>query len=260
MDSFGITFLLQPHQPAAMPVRIMCTISFSTDDDRGAGYGQDAFEDHYKRVRKGCGDGDSLDYLDGDSQEDQDQEDGVGEVDDLAAFFGNCSLHGANHVFVEDKKFGIRQGLWALVVLMALSTFLLQVADRVIYYLQYDRITMLDEKAAPNMTFPAVTVCNYNFIRKSQMSYSDLIFMGQLLGFEEGMAPGFPLAPEPDRLPGSRFSLDEFYNRTRHRIEDMLLECKFRGLECGPESFSEVRQVQRRSGFAAGDESFPAVV
>uniref|UniRef100_A0A3B4APM4 Acid sensing ion channel subunit 1 n=1 Tax=Periophthalmus magnuspinnatus TaxID=409849 RepID=A0A3B4APM4_9GOBI len=163
----------------------------------------------------------------------------IGEVDDLAAFFGGCSLHGANHIFVEDKKFGIRQGLWSVVFLSALSMFLFQVADRVIYYLQYDHITMLDERVAKNLTFPAITMCNYNFVRKSQMSYSDLIFMGPLLGFEEGMAPGFPLAPEPDRPPGSRFSLDEFYNRTRHTIEDMLLECNFRGEECGPENFRE---------------------
>lgn len=247
LDPLGFSlFVSRPIRlpTATMPVRIVCTISFSTDDDHRGGYDKDAFDDHYKRVR-GFGDGDSLDYLDGGSQAGEEEEESGREVDDLATFFSNCSLHGANHVFVEEKKFGIRQGLWALVFLLALSTFLLQVADRVIYYLQYDRITMLDEMTAPNMTFPAVTVCNYNFIRKSQMSYSDLIFMGQLLAFEEGMAPGFPLAPEPDRPPGSRFSLDEFYNRTRHRIEDMLLECKFRGLECGPESFSEVRQVKK---------------
>lgn len=228
-----------------MPVRITCTISFS-DDERGGGYGKDGFDDHYKRGRKGYGDGDSPDYLDGCGQLDQhdgEEEGEAGQVDDLATFFGNCSLHGANHVFVEGKKFSVRQGLWALVFTVALSAFLLQVADRIIFYLQFARITMLDEKSAPNMTFPAVTICNYNFVRKSQMSYSDLIFMGPLLGFEEGMAPGFLLAPEPDRLPGSRFSLDEFYNRTRHRMEDMLLECKFRGLDCGPESFREVRRT-----------------
>ncbi|KAK5872150.1 hypothetical protein PBY51_012876 [Eleginops maclovinus] len=223
-----------------MPVRIMCTISFSADDEPGRGYDKDGFDDHYKRVKKNYGD--SQECLDGGSQADDynEEEDEVGEVDDLAAFFSGCSLHGANHVFVEGKKFGFRQGLWGLVFTLALSAFLLQVVDRVIYYFQYDYITMLDENMANNMTFPAVTLCNYNFIRKSQMSYSDLIFMGPLLGFEEGMAPGFPLAPEPDRAPGSRFSLDEFYNRTRHRIEDILLECNFRGLECGPESFREV--------------------
>ncbi|XP_075881153.1 acid-sensing ion channel 1B isoform X1 [Nelusetta ayraudi] len=246
-----------------MPVRIMCTISFS-DDERGGGYGKDGFDDHYKRVKKGYGDGDSLDYRDGCSQLDEhngEEEGEVGEVDDLATFFGNCSLHGANHVFVEGKKFSVRQGLWALVFTMALSAFLLQVADRIIFYLQFARITMLDEKSAPNMTFPAVTICNYNFVRKSQMSFSDLIFMGPLLGFEEGMAPGFLLAPEPDRLPGSRFSLDEFYNRTRHRMEDMLLECKFRGLDCGTESFREIfTRYGKCYTFNSGQDGRPLLV
>lgn len=227
-----------------MPVRIMCTISFAADDEPAGGYGNAGFDDHYRRVKKSYSDRDSQEYLDECSRVDDDGGEGDGddvrEVDDLAAFFGGCTLHGANHVFVEDKKFGVRQGLWAVVFTMALSAFLLQVVDRVIYFYQYDYITMLDERVANNMTFPAVTLCNYNFVRKSQMSYSDLIFMGPLLGFEEGMAPGFPLAPEPDRLPGSRFSMDEFYNRTRHRMEDMLLECNFRGLDCGPESFREV--------------------
>lgn len=226
-----------------MPVRIMCTISFSSDDEPIRGYGKDGFDDHYKRVTKAYSDSGSQDYLDRTSSQVDDieeEEEEVEEVDNLATFFSGCSLHGANHIFVEDKKFGIRQGLWGVVFMTALSAFLFQVADRIIYYLQYDHITMLDERVANNMTFPAVTICNYNFIRKSQMSYSDLVFMGALLGFEEGMAPGFPLAPEPDRLPGSKFSLDEFYNRTRHRIEDMLLECNFRGLDCGPENFREV--------------------
>ncbi|XP_034388890.1 acid-sensing ion channel 1B isoform X1 [Cyclopterus lumpus] len=246
-----------------MPVRIMCTISFSPDDEPGRGFGQDGFGDHYKRVKKRYGDGDSQDYLDGRSQADDynDEEDNVSEVDDLAAFFDGCSLHGANHVFVENKKFGVRQCLWAVVFTMALSAFLFQVVDRIMYYYQYDYITMLDENVAKNMSFPAVTMCNYNFVRKSQMSYTDLIFMGPLLGFEEGMAPGFPLAPEPERRPGSRFSLDEFYNRTRHRIEDILLECTFRGLECGPENFREIfTRYGKCYTFNSGQDGHPVMV
>ncbi|KAJ3603263.1 hypothetical protein NHX12_031005 [Muraenolepis orangiensis] len=230
-----------------MPVRIMCSISFSADDEPGS---KDMFDDRYKRTRKGGGGaGDSQDYLNGGSQLDGYGEDGVGGdggeedeadggVDGLAAFFDGCSLHGANHVFAEDQTFSVRQGLWGLVFTLALSAFVMQVVDRVTTYLQYDHITMLDERTADNMTFPAVTFCNYNTFRRSQISYSDLIFMGPLLGFEDNMAPGIPLAP--DRPPGSRFSLDEFHNRTRFRIEEMLLECDFRGQECGPENFLEV--------------------
>ncbi|KAF3856610.1 hypothetical protein F7725_017333 [Dissostichus mawsoni] len=203
-----------------MPVRIMCSISFS-DDEPGRGYDKDGFDDHY-RVKKSYGD--SQEYLDGGSQADD-----YNEEEDEVGRWTTWPLSS-----VVARSMAPTTCLWR-----ARSSVFARVVDRIIYYYQYDYITMLDENSAKNMTFPAITVCNYNFVRKSQMSYSDLIFMGPLLGFEEGMAPGFPLAPEPDRPPGSRFSLDEFYNRTRHRIEDILLECNFRGIDCGPESFRE---------------------
>lgn len=237
-----------------MPVRITCTISFSTDDEPEGGACHDGFDDRYRRVlRAGGGAKEALaagDGLDEPDVYDEEEADDGGGVPDLAAFAAGCSLHGANHVFVEGRRFGPRQGLWGLVFLMALSMFLLQVADRIIYYLQYDHVTLLDEKVATQMDFPAITFCNYNTFRRSQLSYSDLLFMGPLLGYEEDMAPGIPLAPEPDRR-GRPFSVDEFFNRTRHRLEDMLLECNFRGLECGPESFLEVRRGPSRVGDGA---------
>ncbi|XP_064823598.1 acid-sensing ion channel 1B isoform X1 [Oncorhynchus masou masou] len=245
-----------------MPVRIMCSISFSADDEP-RGLGKDGFNDRYRKgIKSGDGGGrgdyqedgcDELDVYDED-------EDDASQLDSLAEFFDGCSLHGANHIFAEDKKFSVRQGLWAIVFLLALSAFLLQVFDRVVYYLSYDHVTMLDERNAPNLTFPAVTFCNYNYFRRSQISYSDLLFMGQLLGYEDNMAPGIPLAPEPDRQ-GSRFSLDEFHNRTRHRIEDMLLECNFRGKECGPEAFREIfTRYGKCYTFNSGQDNRPLLV
>uniref|UniRef100_A0A671S3N6 Acid-sensing ion channel 1 n=1 Tax=Sinocyclocheilus anshuiensis TaxID=1608454 RepID=A0A671S3N6_9TELE len=212
-------------------VRITCTISFSTDDEPVGRSRQGSFDDHYKQVP---------------------------DIS-LATFFGGCSLHGANHVFV-DKKLSVRQGLWTVVFLLAVSMFLMQVVDRVIYYLQYDYITMLDERNARNMTFPAITLCNYNSFRRSQLSYSDLLFMGPLLGYEDNMAPGIPLAPEPDRQ-GSRFSLAEFFNRTRHRMDDMLLECKFAGKECGPEHWREIfTRYGKCYTFNSGQDGRPLLI
>ncbi|XP_016392399.1 acid-sensing ion channel 1 [Sinocyclocheilus rhinocerous] len=241
-------------------VRITCTISFSTDDEPVGRSRKGSFDDHYKRVvwsrdgehGKYQEEGDDPDAYDGTEDE---------EVPDisLATFFGGCSLHGANHVFV-DKKLSVRQGLWTVVFLLAVSMFLMQVVDRVIYYLQYDYITMLDERNARNMTFPAITLCNYNSFRRSQLSYSDLLFMGPLLGYEDNMAPGIPLAPEPDRQ-GSRFSLAEFFNRTRHRMDDMLLECKFAGKECGPEHWREIfTRYGKCYTFNSGQDGRPLLI
>lgn len=240
-------------------MRLTCTISFTTDDDPGSGHHKDSFDDHYKRVvRSGGGDGPPGFYRDDcdafetyDEGRDDDEEEEVPDLS-LAAFASGCSLHGANHVFV-DQPMSVRRGLWAIVFLLALSMFLLQVVDRVIYYTTYDYITMLDERNAKNMVFPAITICNYNTFRRSQLSYSDLLFMGPMLGYEDNMAPGIPLAPEPDRQ-GARFSLAEFFNRTRHRMDDMLLECVFSGKECGPEHFREVRRGGGRGREERGRE------
>lgn len=139
-----------------MPVRIMCSISFSADDEP-RGLGKDGFHDHYRKGIK-SGDGDSR----GDYREDgcdeldvyDEDEDDASELDSLAAFFDGCSLHGANHIFAEDKKFSVRQGLWAIVFLLALSAFLLQVFDRVIYYLTYDHVTMLGVRNARQLDLP----------------------------------------------------------------------------------------------------------
>ncbi|TRY74131.1 hypothetical protein DNTS_026679 [Danionella cerebrum] len=242
-------------------VRITCTISFSTDDEPVGRSRQGSFDDHYKRV-VWSRDGEHGKYLEEGEDPDECEEREAEEPPDisLATFFGGCSLHGANHVFVEDKKFGIRQGLWTVVFLLAVSMFLMQVVDRVIYYLQYDYVTLLDERNAKNICFPAVTLCNYNTFRRSQLSYSDLLFMGPLLGYEDNMAPGIPLAPEPDRQ-GSRFSLAEFFNRTRHRMEDMMLECNFAGKECGPEHWREIfTRYGKCYTFNSGQDGRPLLI
>ncbi|XP_061076367.1 acid-sensing ion channel 1B isoform X1 [Conger conger] len=245
-----------------MPVRITCTISFSTDDEPEGGACRDGFHDHYRRalrVGSGAKEGESSEELQA-YDEEEEEEDAGGGVPDLATFASGCSLHGANHVFVEGSRFSVRQGLWAVVFLFALSMFLFQVADRVMFYLQYGHVTLLDERVATQMDFPAITFCNYNTIRRSQLSYSDLLFMGPLLGYEEDMAPGITLAPEPDRR-GMPFSVNEFYNRTRHRLADMLLECNFRGLDCGPENFLEIfTRYGKCYTFNSGKDGRPLLV
>lgn len=37
------------------------------------------------------------------------------------------------------------------------------------------------------------------------------------------------------------FNMKEFYDRTGHDIREMLLNCKYRGEECGPDDFVPVR-------------------
>uniref|UniRef100_A0A8B9NXK0 Acid-sensing ion channel 1 n=1 Tax=Apteryx owenii TaxID=8824 RepID=A0A8B9NXK0_APTOW len=154
-----------------------------------------------------------------------------------------CTLHGLSHIFVEGSL-GARQALWALAFLLSLSVFLYQVADRVAYYLEYHHVTLLREEESPAMTFPAVTFCNVNRARLSQLSPHDLLYLAPLVAYEPGTEPGFaPAWPGPspgDEDEDEPLNLYGFFNRTCHRLEDMLLSCSYRGERCGPGDFAAV--------------------
>ncbi|XP_053265756.1 acid-sensing ion channel 3 isoform X2 [Podarcis raffonei] len=165
---------------------------------------------------------------------------------DFAAFAGSCTLHGLAHVFLPGP-FTPRRAAWAGAVLLALGIFLYQVGERVQYYKEYHHVTMLDEEAGRLLLFPAVTLCNFNRVRRSRLTRNDLHWVGQeLLGVE---APAFPeylralgRADEGGLgfYPTPRFDMKEFVERTAHSLEEMLLDCRFGTRQCGPHNFTAI--------------------
>lgn len=162
----------------------------------------------------------------------------------LAAFASSCTLHGLSHVFLPGPLTP-RRVAWAGAVLVALGLFLGQVAERVQYYREYHHVTMLDEEEGQRLTFPAVSFCNYNRVRRSQLTRNDLHWLGQeLLGVEPADFPRYMQAlgqPEvPGFFPSTSFDMKAFMERTGHRMEEMLLDCRYGARECGPENFTAV--------------------
>ncbi|KFV71208.1 Acid-sensing ion channel 1, partial [Dryobates pubescens] len=190
----------------------------------------------------------------------EEEEEGAGAAPDFVSFASSCTLHGLSHIFAEGSL-GARQALWALAFLLCLSLFLYQVADRIAYYLQYHHLTLLREEGSPQMTFPAVTFCNTNPARLSQLSRRDLLYLGPLLDYEPGMELGFtPAQPGPG---GEEEPLDlwGFFNRTCHQLEDMLLSCSYRGQRCGPGDFVAVfTRYGKCYTFNAGQDGKPRLI
>lgn len=209
-----------------MPLQIFCTISFSSEegprDAAATGRGEDGADK----------------FLYG-QEEDEEEEEDTGAATDFVAFASSCTLHGLSHIFVEGSL-GARQALWALAFLLSLSVFLYQVADRIVYYLEYHHITLLSEEDSPEMTFPAVTFCNINRVRVSQLSHEDLLYLAPLVDYEPGMELGFAPAQPGPRDEDEPLNLYRFFNRTCHQLEDMLLSCSYRGEQCGPSDFVAV--------------------
>uniref|UniRef100_A0A8C3CVT6 Acid-sensing ion channel 1 n=1 Tax=Cairina moschata TaxID=8855 RepID=A0A8C3CVT6_CAIMO len=231
-----------------MPLQIFCTISFSHEegprDTPAAGRGEDGADEFLYRQE----------------EDEEEEEEDVGAATDFVAFASSCTLHGLSHIFVEGSL-GARQALWALAFLLSLSVFLYQVADRIVYYLEYHHVTLLSEEDSPEMTFPAVTFCNINRVRVSQLSHEDLLYLAPLVDYEPGMELGFAPAQPGSWEEDEPLNLYVFFNRTCHQLEDMLLSCSYRGERCGPGDFVAVfTRYGKCYTFNAGQDGKPRLI
>ncbi|KAJ8337444.1 hypothetical protein SKAU_G00386640 [Synaphobranchus kaupii] len=161
---------------------------------------------------------------------------------DITVFGANCTLHGLSHIFLPGGV-TLRRLLWLAAFTSSLSIFLYQVAGRVIEYYQYPHVTLLDEMDTPFMYFPAITFCNYNSYRRSQMRRNDLFWMARMLGVEQGDFDDYLAqlgGPEESGkfFPSKSFNMLDFVQRACHDIDEMLLDCKYRGQECRAENFT----------------------
>lgn len=176
---------------------------------------------------------------------------------DLAAFASSCTLHGLGQVFVPGAMTP-RRAVWAGAFVAALGAFLYQVGERVAFYAQYPHVTALDEQESRQLPFPAITLCNFNRIRRSRLTPDDLYWLGpELLGVQRAdfarylAALGRP-ADFAGFFPSKSFDLRAFYQRAGHALPDMLLSCRFRARECGPENFTTVSRAEPLRGGSPG--------
>ncbi|NXL42872.1 ASIC1 protein, partial [Podilymbus podiceps] len=155
--------------------------------------------------------------------------------------------------------------LWLLAFLGSLALLVHAYAKCVGLYFQYPHSTQLEEETARNKTFPAVTLCNLNPARFSQLSGHDLYWAGEMLGLLDGAARPLVLeSVERSRLEAllgtlavneeekSRpFDLEEFYGRVGHQLDlgEMLVRCTFGSEECNGSDFQTV-SAQWRGGWA----------
>ncbi|XP_074842466.1 acid-sensing ion channel 3 [Carettochelys insculpta] len=175
---------------------------------------------------------------------------GAQRLSSLQVFANNSSLHGISHVF-RHGALSLRRLLWALCFLGSLGLLLLVCAERITYFLTYPHVTKLDEVAAPNLTFPAITICNLNEFRFSRLTRNDLYHAGELLALlSDRHEIRSPHLAEPQLLAALRdkanfrhfkakpFDMADFYNRTGHDMAEMLLQCSFRGTDCSAQNFT----------------------
>ncbi|KAG5279492.1 hypothetical protein AALO_G00078360 [Alosa alosa] len=170
----------------------------------------------------------------------------------IEVFANTSTLHGISHIFSYDR-ISIKRCLWLLFFLSSLTLLLYVCTDRIQFYLEYPHVTKLDEITTPVMVFPAVTFCNLNSFRFSKVTRNDLYHAGELLALlgpryeirdqhlvDESVLEALKVKADFHNFKPRPFNMREFYDRTGHDINNMLLSCRFRGAPCRPEDFKVV--------------------
>ncbi|XP_070623071.1 acid-sensing ion channel 2-like [Erythrolamprus reginae] len=171
-----------------------------------------------------------------------------------------------------------RRALWLLALGTSLGLLLAWSSNRLLHWLAFPSHTTVRTEWSRQLAFPAVTLCNNNPLRFPRLSKGDLYYAGNWLGLLLPNRTARPLLAEllraePERLrwfakladfrlflPPRHFGgiSEEFVDRLGHRLDDMLLSCKFRGEMCGPHNFSAVfTKYGKCYMFNSGEDGHP---
>lgn len=195
------------------------------------------------------------------------------EKTDIHVFASNVTLHGIYHVFARHNV-PFKRLCWSIVFIVAFTSFLYNVLNRVFLYSRYPHTTKIEEESTWKNTldFPQVTFCNMNSYKWKTFTPEDLIYSNEVTGLIEWdkrqqkyklTAPknfgqndvhnllynthnkvverlNFLLSVADMfglKFEREDFDLMEFTNRTGHQLEDILQDCSYRGEKCDMKYF-----------------------
>ncbi|KAL6103871.1 asic3 [Pungitius sinensis] len=172
-------------------------------------------------------------------------------------FIMRTKVHGLKFLFSPDKSKPQRV-IWIMAFCLCVSLLCTWSWNRISYLMSYPAVTKIYMVWAHNMSFPAVTFCNQNVFRVSSLTKEDLYHSGywmdlmypnhtvmegsmSLLG--DGHKQGLLSLLDFDSYappPGRGANTTEMMGRLGHQLEEMLLECRFRGESCTHRNFSTI--------------------
>ncbi|XP_078582100.1 acid-sensing ion channel 1C-like [Branchiostoma floridae x Branchiostoma japonicum] len=163
----------------------------------------------------------------------------------------DTDIHGMKHLI---KRGPIRRTAWVLMLLLSLGLMSFECMESLIYYFEFHHVTKVELQYTNNMTFPAVTICNMNKYRRSALGMRDLATVGPYIGIVDRQQ--FTLQQEHlypkswvDKVKNenlkalSKMSTGHqdfavFVKRVGHQVDDMIVNCEWRGSPCTAKNFS----------------------
>ncbi|XP_049602943.1 acid-sensing ion channel 1C isoform X2 [Syngnathus scovelli] len=173
-------------------------------------------------------------------------------------FVTRTKVHGLKFMFSPHKS-KLQRGAWVVAFLVSVALLLTWSRNRVLYLMSYPAVTKIYMVWAHSMSFPAVTFCNKNVFRTSGLTRDDLYHSGYWMDLlyanhtvverslailkeshKQGLLSLLDFSSYA-RLPRyQRVNTTEMMARLGHRLEDMLLQCRFRGETCTAKNFSTI--------------------
>ncbi|XP_055739550.1 acid-sensing ion channel 1C-like isoform X1 [Salvelinus fontinalis] len=173
------------------------------------------------------------------------------------AFMRRTKVHGLMFVFSPDKTLTQRI-LWLLAFFVCVGLLFTWSWNRILYLMSYPAVTRIKMEWTHNMSFPAVTFCNHNLFRVSSLTKVDLYHCGYWMDLmhqnHSVMEKSLALLRDNHKYnllslldfngytPPPRYHVNttEMIGRLGHQLEDMLLECRFRGENCTHQNFTTI--------------------
>ncbi|XP_078458823.1 LOW QUALITY PROTEIN: bile acid-sensitive ion channel [Lampetra planeri] len=158
------------------------------------------------------------------------------------AFSSSTSLHGVARATSAQSR--AQRAFWMTVVVAGVAMAGWQVALRLAAYYAWPTSTSLTLHYVRDLSFPAVTFCNYNRYRRSSLQgTTDLLAALSILS--AGVVDEWPeeVADEVRRFweENLNFSTRTFTRKHGFQLNPAsLLECNFNSRPCGPQDFQHV--------------------
>ncbi|XP_072048341.1 acid-sensing ion channel 2-like [Amphiura filiformis] len=158
-------------------------------------------------------------------------------------FAENTSLHGLARIFQSAGV--ILKVIWSVIFLAAFGLFIWQFSERITAYLKFDYNTLIEVEHQSKLTFPGVTICNYNRFYNSRISEEYQKHLDRLLGFADILNyydASFETTWGDQSAWDDEFDFEQFAAQSGFRLNDSLLRCDWKGKKdsCSADNFTAI--------------------
>ncbi|XP_072051079.1 acid-sensing ion channel 4-B-like [Amphiura filiformis] len=153
-------------------------------------------------------------------------------------FGGNTTLHGLR--YVADSEMHILRRLSWLLILIGLGVWLcFGLSHNLKKYFERPISTVITMNYVNNITFPAVTICNYNQFKASLVTPTQALLVSSVFNIDPNERLYVNWTAQ-EIQNGRPLDVDQFVKVTTHRIEDMLFDCRWRSVvKCTAANFTQ---------------------